>query len=458
MKIYLKIIGLILLTLLFVNSTIADSKVKTENDIPFNAKKIQVNIAVYNLDNGLTLNDYAKVLQKNKPEHQPSLLVLSGEPASIEVNSNTKKDNSIKINFLANKAATQYNLDFELKQGSDNSIAQIKSINIGRSTMFSASLNNVSKLIKVTTKLASTNQINTNGINAITQLTLLSKLNFKKPEQQYIQADKIWLSDNKLTRAVKRKFNSGFESSVEREYRYVYIENKDPKNIIKGVLKVENHINAAAFSGTDTRSISHRTFKNYLIEFYVLPNKKAFVSQFLTNSKLTLISAEYLSAEESAKLKKTNDTDKNGIKAIKHLTLLSKLNFIQPEQEYIQANKIWLNDNKLTRAVKRQYNNAFESTVEREYRYVYIENKDKKNIIKGLLKLDSHVNGSASIGANVRTVTQTTIKDQLIEFYILPNKKAFIGQFTTKTKLTLISAEYLSAEESAKLKIQQENK
>lgn len=279
------------------------------------AKKIMINIEVYPLNSNLSLNDYGHVLKETKPEQTPALLVLSGEPATIEINSPTSAKNVIKINFLANTEATKYDLDFELQQNGQKSISNINQMDIGRSIVFSAKLNNRAKLIKVSTKLVASNNIDTNGINAIEYLSIDKKLKFIYPNQQYIEPQKLWLHDNKLKRAAKNLGKMGIDSSIVLDYSYAYLTNTSKNKIIKGVIKTQNNYNQlrnggnfANFRGGLTAnpvlrigSMSGKS-KDALIEFYILPNKTAFLGRFYGNATIQIINASYLTETEEKRL------------------------------------------------------------------------------------------------------------------------------------------------------------
>jgi len=322
--------------LLLSNSVYANS-INNQEHLPINndvnskanhqqglAKKIMVSIEVYPLNSNLSLNDYVHVLKETKPEQTPSLLVLSGEPASIEINNPTSTKNVIKINFLANTEATKYDLDFELQQNDEKSISNINKMDIGRSIVFSAKLNNSAKLIKVSTKLVAGNDTDSKGINATEYLTIDKKLKFIYPEQQYIEPKKLWVHDNKLKRAAKNMNKLGIDSSIALDYSYAYLTNTNKNKIIKGFIKTQNNNNYLKNTGNfgNMRGgltanpvprigrIMSQKSKDALIEFYILPNKTAFLGRFYSNSTIQIINASFLTETEQKRLRAANENYK----------------------------------------------------------------------------------------------------------------------------------------------------
>jgi len=307
MKKLIKCIGILFFTLAVFGNAKADVNMNDE------AKRIIVNVSIYALDENTPATEYAKILQTVKPEQQPNLLVISGEPAILKMD-NKNNNGSLKIDFISNKQATKYKLALELVHNGKAEVTQIANKDIGRVIAFKAMVDNQSNLVKVITKIEKANNTDSNGVKAISHLSIESKVKFVNPEQQYLQADKIWLSDNKLKRAARRNAHG---SSMEQNFRYMYIENNDPKNIIKGIIKVKNRVNSLISNSSGVasgahgdlnniprtnRSISHKKQKDYLMEFYILPNKTAFLGQFSASTKVTILNASYLTEEESAKI------------------------------------------------------------------------------------------------------------------------------------------------------------
>jgi len=309
MRKLIKTIELLFITLMVIGNVQADANIIQE------AKRIIVNVSIYALDENASPNEYSKILRTTKAEQQPHLLVISGEPAVLKMDNKNNKG-SLKIDFISNKQATKYKLALELQQNGKSQVTQIANKDIGGVIAFKAMVDNKSKLVKVLTRIEKTNDTDSNGVKAIAHLSINSKVKFVNPEQQYLQADKIWLSDNKLKRAARRNTHG---SSMEQNFRYLYITNNDPKHIIKGVIKVKNRVNSLMSNSSGVasgshgslgnipktnRSISHKKQKNYLIEFYILPNKTAFLGQFSSSTKVTILNASFLTEKENVLIKR----------------------------------------------------------------------------------------------------------------------------------------------------------
>jgi len=309
-------ISLAYILTLFITLTVKANnitKVSSLNSDQNSVKKINVNISVFSLDESITPDDYLKVLKQNKPQYQPHLLALSGEPAVLNITN--KKSNNISVNFLANKQATQYDLTIELVNDNKKNIASVNKIEVGHPIVFSANLSNKLKLIKVDTAIDNSTNLNIQGISAISQLKRFNKLNFIMPSQQYFDANNIYRKDNKLKKSAKRAL--GFDSLAEQASKFSYITNMNDQQIIKGIIKVNDN-NAPLQSGGDITNVrggklasptsigkvSTKRHKDYLFEFYVLPNKTIFLGQFSNNANVNIIYASYLSTNELNKLKR----------------------------------------------------------------------------------------------------------------------------------------------------------
>jgi len=119
-------------------------------------QKIYVSIDIYAIDGELSIDDYPNILENHVPEHTPALLVFSGQPSLIEIGDQDSSGNSIsmtRIKFSPDKAGTKFDLDFELLAGSESNIGTAKEMDIGSVFLMSVNLNNVTKLIRVTTNL-----------------------------------------------------------------------------------------------------------------------------------------------------------------------------------------------------------------------------------------------------------------------------------------------------------------
>jgi hypothetical protein len=131
--------------------------------------KVDVIIDVFPLDGELTINDYPQILKNNKPESSPQFTVIAGELSSVDISNkelNWKASGSTRIKFVTNANASEFNLEFEIVSEKVNNIASVASMEIGKVMLMSANLDNVTKLIRVTTARQSNSANNNDGLLA----------------------------------------------------------------------------------------------------------------------------------------------------------------------------------------------------------------------------------------------------------------------------------------------------
>ena len=138
----------------FFNSITANDK--TDNETNQIVKHVAVSFDIYALSGELSIDDYSNVIKNHEPESTPALIVKAGEPGVIKIGDQDINGNSIgmtRIKFSPNKSGTKFDLDFELMKGTESNIGSAEAMKIGSVFLMSVNLNNVTKLIRVTTKL-----------------------------------------------------------------------------------------------------------------------------------------------------------------------------------------------------------------------------------------------------------------------------------------------------------------
>jgi len=290
--------------------------IQANNNVP--EKEIKVAVSVYSLSPDTAPTEYGKVIKNNKPEATPTLSALSGKAAIIKTPLNDNQ--SMQISFLANTAAEKFDMDIELNNGIKKSLTQVSQQKVGGSIAFLAKLNDVTKLIKVKTLVNNIKTIDENGVQADKYLQISKKLNFVMPSQHYIQANQLWKQNKKLKRTARK---SSRNSSLEQNFNFIYIKNQSADQIIKGNLLIKNNVNAlvANSSGASTSrgggalnnipqadiSSTHKSEKDSLLPFYILPNKTAFIGKYAFGSKVKLYNASYLSETEAKSINSLKD-------------------------------------------------------------------------------------------------------------------------------------------------------
>ena len=170
MKLKLK---LIIFSALLMLSTFLEAK---PDEISLD-KKVEVKVAIdiFPLDSSSDINKISNILETEKPEYSPRLTVLSGETAvinmkdkSIEMESNDFQQIKIFIDDLAKK----FDINFEFSPDEEKNNSSTAAFDIGSDLVFTTSINNTSKLIRVITKLDNNDDADSIQSLAIQKLTI----------------------------------------------------------------------------------------------------------------------------------------------------------------------------------------------------------------------------------------------------------------------------------------------
>jgi len=296
MKLKLK---LIIFSALLMLSTFLEAK---PDEISLD-KKVEVKVAIdiFPLDSSSDINKISNILETEKPEYSPRLTVLSGETAvinmkdkSIEMESNDFQQIKIFIDDLAKK----FDINFEFSPDEEKNNSSIAAFDIGSDLVFTTSINNTSKLIRVITKLDNNDDADSIQSLAIQKLTISKKVRLFKYEQEYFQGHKIWLHDNRRYRTMQR-----YEQRLTDHISYFYLTNNDPEHLIKGTIKLRSPFNFADNSSVEHIGLNNYGFRKNRLEFVVLPNQTVLLGQWANGVSLKLMKAAYVPADEVTKLK-----------------------------------------------------------------------------------------------------------------------------------------------------------
>lgn len=131
--------------------------------------KVKVVLDIFPLEGILTIDDYPKILEENKPENSFGFTVLAGEPSSVEIGNEEMKWNAsgtTQIKFATDKEANIFNLEFEITRGRTNNIGSATDMEVGKVMLMSANLDNITKLIRVTTTRQAKALVSNTGLDA----------------------------------------------------------------------------------------------------------------------------------------------------------------------------------------------------------------------------------------------------------------------------------------------------
>jgi hypothetical protein len=131
--------------------------------------KVKVVLDIFPLEGILTIDDYPKILEDNKPENSFGFTVLAGEPSSVEIGNEEMKWNAsgtTQIKFATDKEANIFNLEFEITRGRTNNIGSATDMEVGKVMLMSANLDNITKLIRVTTTRQAKALVSNTGLDA----------------------------------------------------------------------------------------------------------------------------------------------------------------------------------------------------------------------------------------------------------------------------------------------------
>jgi hypothetical protein len=138
-------------TLVFSSIVIANNEVTQT--------KIKVSLHIISLDEYASDTNISDIIQQQNIKDPTVYYAHSGESALFDIRKNDdKKEDRFTINIKVNDSATKYDLNFQLENTSKTSIPGITSYSVGDDLIFTAKINNASKLIKVVTKVVDENK------------------------------------------------------------------------------------------------------------------------------------------------------------------------------------------------------------------------------------------------------------------------------------------------------------
>jgi hypothetical protein len=205
-----------------------------EEDSKFEQKevsaKVDVIIDIFPLEGELTINDYPQILKENKPENSPQFTVIAGEPNSVDISNkdlNWKSKGSTRIKFVTNTNASKFNLEFEIVRGKTNNIGSATSMEVGKIMLMSANLDNVTKLIRVTTTRQDNSSDTNEGSLAIKPLPTTEELTMVNASQNYCATISMYkIPSNKYEKPLSIISHNGEDLTSHSSGYYVHSSNK----------------------------------------------------------------------------------------------------------------------------------------------------------------------------------------------------------------------------------------
>ncbi|MCJ8319336.1 MAG: hypothetical protein MJK12_06865 [Colwellia sp.] len=278
----------------------------TNTETPEALEKVGVIVKIYALSDNDSDNDFTKIIENDTPEYSPGLIVEAGKTAEIAI-SNSKNQHELeklKIKLSIDKTATKYDIDFELHQGEANSISGMTDIEVGDDLLFTAKLNDTTKLVKVKTLQV---EGSLSEMMAKNQLVVSQHLTTFEGTQQYFQEDKIWQQDQ---RRLKNLANNGDRSQTSSKDHFFYLTNNDSKRLIKGTVEL-----IGGNKGNDVKTeifntgIHFFSLKDNLLHFVILPSQSVLLGRWGRSLKIELVEADFLSVEEVEQLKANQNSN-----------------------------------------------------------------------------------------------------------------------------------------------------
>jgi len=303
-----------LIALLASNNLQANNKENTK--ITNTPNKVGIVVKIYALESNLSDNNFTEIITNNQPEYTPGLVIEAGKTGGIAIINPEKYDeiDGLNITFNLDDTAKKYSVDFKLYQGEASSIADMSDLDVGRDLVFSAELNGAPKLIQVKTVVmeGSLSQMLAKNLLAIKPSPYIYE-----EAQQYFQEDKIW--DQNLRRYRDLKNKAYYRTRSNRlGSDFFYLTNHDSKRLIKGTLKVKGvnkkyRTNNGSFYGRVQYTGLHNfSFADDLLNFVILPNQSVLLGHWPKAMQLEIVDADFLSAEETTKLRAEYDKNNKG--------------------------------------------------------------------------------------------------------------------------------------------------
>jgi Tfp pilus assembly protein PilZ len=273
-------------TLFFTSIVLANNENKTTI--------IEVSVNIFSLNDGVSDKNISNILQQENMKASTVYFANAGESSLIDIGkSNAIKDDKLTMDIKVNDSATKYDINFQLENESDISMPGITSYNVGDDLVFTAKINDASKLIKVMTKVVDENDANQLAMNI---LKIARKLHLKNTSQQYFEKDNFWKSD-------ARRFRKMSKNIITPQGHFFYLTNTDQNRAIKGAIEFNTPLDLETKTTEYNVGIRNFGLKDDQLTFVVLPGKTVLIGRWFSSVNLSIKEASFLTNEEVENLK-----------------------------------------------------------------------------------------------------------------------------------------------------------
>ena len=255
---------------------------------------VEVSVDIFSLDGGVSEQKISDILQQANERGSSVYFAKAGESNLLDIGkSDAIKEKSFTMNITVNDSATKYDINFQLENESAISMPGITSYSVGDDLVFTAKINDVSKLIKVMTKVAGENNQNALGMET---LNLSRELHLKDTNQQYFEEDNFWKADSKRFRSMRKNITS-------TQGYFFYLTNTDHNRAIKALIGFNTALGLEVKTSEYNVGIRNFGIKGDQLNVLVLPGKTVLIGRWSNAVNVKIKDASFLSTEEVGNLK-----------------------------------------------------------------------------------------------------------------------------------------------------------
>lgn len=276
----------VLLSLLFTSMGFANNESKQII--------VEVSVDIFSLNGGVSEQKISDVLQQQNERGSSVYFVRAGESNLLAIGkSDAIKANKFTMNITVNDSATKYDINFQLDNESAISMPGITSYSVGDDLVFTAKINDASKLIKVMTKVVGEN--NQNAL-AMETLNISRELHLKDTNQQYFEEDNFWKLDAKRFRSMRKNITS-------MQGNFFYLTNTDHNRAIRALVEFNTALGLEVKTSEYNVGIRNFGIKGDQLNVLVLPGKTVLIGRWSNSVNVKIKDASFLSNEEVESLK-----------------------------------------------------------------------------------------------------------------------------------------------------------
>jgi NifU-like protein involved in Fe-S cluster formation len=282
----------IIATIHLFSALVFSSIVLANNEVT--QTKVEVSLNIFSLNDYASDTNISDILQPKNIKDPIVYYANAGESTLLNITKNDDiKEDRLTINIKVNDSATKYDINFQLENKSSTSIPGITSYSVGDDLIFTAKIDDASKLIKVVTKVVDENN---ESQRVMSMLKLSSKLFLKDTSQKYFEVDNFWKSD-------LRRFRMMNKNIITQQGPFYYLTNTDKNQAIKGVIEFDPIRGLDVITTGDNIGIRNFRLIDNQLAFVVLPGKTVILGRWDRSVALKIKEATFLSNEEVENLK-----------------------------------------------------------------------------------------------------------------------------------------------------------